>query len=141
MFEQDFALEDIILIVALGHGLSETKSAFALLSKDVMQNILVPEIEKSFWKSRAKIGLLTPTGTSTSRCHLIDSSESSAGQQFRRETLISPSLPRLGVVPFSLCLNKEIRISGFLASRYAELVHDMDEDDRNLRPAPVLLID
>ncbi len=141
MFEQDFHLQDILLVVAMGHSLPESKSGLASLSKDIIQNILTPAIEQSYWKSRSKIGLVTPTGNSESRCHVIVSSDSSTDQQFRRESFASPSLPKIGVVPFSLVNSRELRISSFLASRYAELVEDLQDDDQNFSLSAQLVVD
>jgi hypothetical protein len=136
MFEENLHLQDVLLTVALGHSLSGSKSIFATLSKDILQNILAVEIETCYWKSRLDIGLLTPPGLNGSRCDQVSEKDPIQVKEIRRETLLSPAHPRRSVAqfskPFLLKENVAPKISSFIANRYADLINELQEEDQNL---------
>ncbi len=137
MFEENLHLQDILLTVALGHSLPGTSSVFATLSKDIMQNILAVEIEACYWKSRLDIGLLTPPGMNGLRYDQTSEKIPIQDKDSRRETLFSPVHPRRGIAqfskPFALKENVAPKISSFIASRYADLINELQEEDQALQ--------
>jgi hypothetical protein len=60
MFGEDVHLEDVLLVVALGHDLVGSKSVLKILPREIIHSILSREIERCYWDSRRSIGLLTP---------------------------------------------------------------------------------
>ena len=125
MFDRDVELHEVLIMIALGHGLRGSKSELALLSKDIIQNVLAPEIEKCYWKSREAIGLLTPTALGPGLGQRIPEKMISQNG-FCMQAL--PSRPKEGSVPFSL-ISSTSKISSFIASRYADLIADIHGKD------------
>ena len=60
IFDESMHIQDILLEIALGHGLRGSQSLLSLLSKDVLQHALASAIEECYWQQRADIGLMTP---------------------------------------------------------------------------------
>lgn len=56
----EFGLEQIMLVVAMGNSLTSTQSLFKVLDQGVMELILSNEITKSFIAHRKNRGLITP---------------------------------------------------------------------------------
>jgi hypothetical protein len=136
MFEESVHLQDVLLVVALGHDLAGSESLLASLPKEIVRSILAREIEKCYWESRLSIGLLTPTDTSVSRCNqLISGTLPFQDLEFRRAPIpnvVSASMqPKENfVVPFSKSIAlKDLTaptISNFIANRYNDLFSDAD---------------
>jgi hypothetical protein len=144
MFEESVHLQDVLLVIALGHDLEGSKSLFAMLPKEIMQSILAREIERCYWDFRSSIGLLTPTEISVSRCnHIVTGKSPFEDLEFRRAPIASVvSCPQCPVqskenrgVPFSKSTAFQNlttpTISNFIANRYNDLFRDAD-DGQNL---------
>jgi hypothetical protein len=135
MFGENVHLEDVLLTVALGHGLAGSKSLLTMIPKDIVQRILAQEIEKCYWNSRLSIGLLTPQEMSVTRCNQICGKLPYDDLEFRRAPIVSCGVQakeNLYVpVPKSNIL-KDLTaptISRFIANRFTDLL-------QNIEPSP-----
>jgi hypothetical protein len=136
MFEENVHLEDVLLNLALGHGLAGSKSVLTMLPKDIVQRFLAKEVEKCYWNSRRSSGLLTPTNTSSLRCDQICGKHPLVpfyDLKFRRVPILSVvSCPVQAKENLVLPLAKSSAVndltaptmSRFIANRYKDLFKD-----------------
>jgi hypothetical protein len=132
MFEENVRLEDVLLVVALGHGLEGSKSKLTMLPKDIVQRILVREIEKCYWNSRQMIGLLTPPENITTRCNRISGVMPFKDLEFQRGTVppvSSFAQAKENVVvsfPETATALTNSTISRFISNRYNNLFKQLE---------------
>ena len=119
-------LQDILLTISLGHSLSDTKSVFAMLSNDIMQNILAVEIEASYWKTRLDTGLMTPLGLTDLKCDQVP---------VQSKNIEKPSLLPVARLAKPLALKEKITptqtLPCFFADRYADLICEIQDEEND----------
>ena len=136
MFEESVHLQDVLLVIALGHDLAGSKSVLAMLPKEIVQSVLAREIEKCYWDSRFSIGLLTPTEPSISRYNQVISGKLLFQDLELRRAPIphavssSMQLKENRAVLFSKSTASKdlttLTISSFISNRYSDLFRDED---------------
>ena len=138
MFEESVHLQDVLLVIALGHDLAGSKSVLAMLPKEIVQSVLAREIEKCYWDSRFSIGLLTPTEPSVSRYNQVISGKllfQDNDLELRRAPIppavsSSMQLKENRAVLFSKSTAFKdlttLTISSFISNRYSDLFRDED---------------
>ena len=72
MLDDATRLEDILLQIALGNTLRGSQSLLSVLSKDILQHSLAPQIETGYWELRSQEGLLTPKHFSKAASRVAD---------------------------------------------------------------------